>query len=139
MTERFPHLFEPITIGTMSLRNRVMMPPHGSAIGNLWGSDADADRNIAYWQARAQAGVAWIDGISGHIDGKAIPGFEATGVGGFLEGYYRLPFFVERVQHFVDTMHAAGATATAQMTMQGGVPFAPSPTLSSPSGTWFPT
>jgi 2,4-dienoyl-CoA reductase-like NADH-dependent reductase (Old Yellow Enzyme family)/thioredoxin reductase len=132
MTEQFPHLFEPITIGTMSLRNRVMMPPHGSAIGNLWGTDAEADRNIAYWQARAQSGVAWIDGISGHIDGKAIPGFEATGVGGFLEGYYRLPFFLDRVQRFVDAMHAAGATATAQMTMQGGVPFAPSPTLSSP-------
>lgn len=130
--EAFPHLFSPVTIGTMSLRNRVMMPPHGSAIGNLWGSDADAARNIAYWQARAQAGVAWIDGVSGHIDGKAIPGFEPTGVGGFLEGYYRLPFFVERVQQFGDTMRAAGATATAQLTMQGGVPFAPSATLSSP-------
>jgi 2,4-dienoyl-CoA reductase-like NADH-dependent reductase (Old Yellow Enzyme family)/thioredoxin reductase len=131
-TTAFEHLFRPITIGSMSLRNRVMMPPHGSAIGNLWGSDADAERNIAYWQARAEAGVAWIDGVSGHIDGKAIPGFEATGVGGFLDGYYRLPFFVERVQHFADTMHAAGATATAQLTMQGGVPFAPSATLSTP-------
>ena len=132
MTSPFPHLFSPIRIGTMALRNRVMMPPHGSAIGNLWGSDADAARNIAYWQARAAAGVAWIDGVSGHIDGRAIPGFEPTGVGGFLDGYYRLPFFVERVQQFADTMHAAGATATAQLTMQGGVPFAPSATLSSP-------
>jgi 2,4-dienoyl-CoA reductase-like NADH-dependent reductase (Old Yellow Enzyme family)/thioredoxin reductase len=129
---RFPTLFSPIRVGTMALRNRVMMPPHGSAIGNLWGSEADAERNIAYWRARAEAGVAWIDGVSGHIDGRAIPGFEATGVGGFLDGYYRLPFFVERVQHFSDTMHAAGATATAQLTMQGGVPFAPSATLSSP-------
>lgn len=128
----YPHLFSPVQVGTMSLRNRVMMPPHGSAIGNLWGSDADAERNIAYWRARAEAGVAWIDGVSGHIDGRAIPGFEATGVGGFLDGYYRLPFFVERVQHFSDTMHAAGAAATAQLTMQGGVPFAPSATLSSP-------
>ena len=132
MSEPFPHLFSPIRVGTMDLRNRVMMPPHGSAIGNLWGSDADAERNIAYWKARADAGVAWIDGVSGHIDGKAIPGFEATGVGGFLDGYYRLPFFAERVQHFVDTMHAAGATASAQLTMQGGVPFAPSATLSTP-------
>lgn len=131
-TSEFPHLFEPIQVGTMALRNRVMMPPHGSAIGNLWGTDADAARNIAYWQARAEAGVGWIDGVSGHIDGRAIPGFEATGVGGFLDGYYRLPFFVERVQQFGDTMRAAGATATAQLTMQGGVPFAPSATLSSP-------
>jgi 2,4-dienoyl-CoA reductase-like NADH-dependent reductase (Old Yellow Enzyme family) len=128
----FPHLFSPVQVGTMSLRNRVMMPPHGSAIGNLWGSQAEAERNIAYWQARARAGVAWIDGVSGHIDGRSIPGFEPTGVGGFLDGYYRLPFFVERVQHFGDTMRAAGATTTAQLTMQGGVPFAPSATLSSP-------
>ncbi|MCW2529949.1 MAG: NADH:flavin oxidoreductase [Pseudonocardiales bacterium] len=131
-SDGFPHLFKPIQVGTMKLRNRVMMPPHGSAIGNLWGTPADADRNIAYWQARAEAGVAWIDGVSGHIDGKAIPGFEATGVGGFLDGFFRLPFFVERVQQFSDTMHAAGATASAQLTMQGGVPFAPSATLSSP-------
>ena len=134
----FPRLFSPIRVGTMALRNRVMMPPHGSAIGNLWGSEADAERNIAYWKARADAGVGWIDGVSGHIDGKAIPGFEATGVGGFLDGYYRLPFFVERVQHFADTMHAAGATATAQLTMQGGVPFAPSATLSSPAWNVVP-
>src|SRR5215207_2560567 len=112
-TQPFPRLFSPMQVGTMALRNRVMMPPHGSAIGNLWGSDADAERNIAYWQARAE------DGVAGHIDGRAIPGFEPTGVGGFLDGYYRLPFFVERVQHFSDTMHAAGATATAQLTMQG--------------------
>ena len=132
MSAGFPTLFSPVTVGTMELRNRVMMPPHGSAIGNLWGSDADAERNIAYWQARARAGVAWIDGVSGHVDGRAIPGFEATGVGGFLDGCYRLPFFVERVQQFADTVHAAGATASAQLTMQGGVPFAPSATLSTP-------
>ena len=31
----FPHVFRPITLGTMKLRNRIMLPPHGSAIGNL--------------------------------------------------------------------------------------------------------
>jgi len=128
----YPHLFSPLRIGTMRLRNRVMMPPHGSAIGNLWGSEADAERNIAYWKARADAGVAWIDGVSGHIRNQFIPGFEPTGVGAEYTGYYRLPFFVERVQQFSDTMHAAGATVSAQMTMQGGVPHAPSPTLSNP-------
>lgn len=28
----YPHLFSPIKVGTMQLRNRVMMPPHASAI-----------------------------------------------------------------------------------------------------------
>ena len=28
----YPHLFEPITVGTMQLRNRLMLPPHACAI-----------------------------------------------------------------------------------------------------------
>ena len=28
----FPHLFSPVQIGPMRLRNRVMAPPHSSAI-----------------------------------------------------------------------------------------------------------
>ena len=35
--QHFPHLFAPITVGTMRLRNRVMLPPHASAIGNIYG------------------------------------------------------------------------------------------------------
>ena len=38
----YPHLFAPITVGTMQLRNRVMLPPHASAIGNIYGTDEDA-------------------------------------------------------------------------------------------------
>lgn len=128
----FPKLFSPIQIGTMKLRNRVMLPPHGSAIGNIFGTQAEADRNIAYWEARALAGAAWIDGISGHIANTFIPGFEPTGVGAANEGFYRLPHFVERIQQFSDTMHAAGATATAQMVHQGGMPHGPSSIMSSP-------
>jgi 2,4-dienoyl-CoA reductase-like NADH-dependent reductase (Old Yellow Enzyme family) len=55
----FPHVF-PITLGTMKLRNRIMLPPHGSAIGDLWGSPQDAARNIAYWRLRAADGAAWL-------------------------------------------------------------------------------
>ena len=31
----FPHVFPPVTVGTMKLRNRIMVPPHESAIGHL--------------------------------------------------------------------------------------------------------
>ena len=48
----YPHLFAPITVGTMRLRNRVMLPPHASAIGNIYGTDEDAARNIAYFEQR---------------------------------------------------------------------------------------
>jgi thioredoxin reductase len=36
----FPYVFRPMKLGAMSLRNRIMIPPHGSAIGDLWGSEA---------------------------------------------------------------------------------------------------
>ncbi|MGM7666594.1 FAD-dependent oxidoreductase [Microbacterium sp. A93] len=129
----FEHLFSPVQLGPMQLRNRVMMPPHNSAIGNFWGTDeAEATRAIAYLESRAQAGVAWIGGITGRIQNQFIPGFEPSGISAETRGYFRLPYFVDRVQRATETLHAAGAVVTCQMTMIGGFPHAPSPRLSAP-------
>ena len=46
----YPHVFRPISLGPMRLRNRVMVPPHGSGIGNLWGTPEEAETHIAYWE-----------------------------------------------------------------------------------------
>jgi 2,4-dienoyl-CoA reductase-like NADH-dependent reductase (Old Yellow Enzyme family)/thioredoxin reductase len=124
--DAFPYLFSPITIGTMSLRNRVMMPPHSSAIGNLWGIDEEALRNMAYTESRVQAGVAWIDTISAHVRNTMIPGFEPTGVGAVTDGNYRAPYFVDRIGEFADRIHALGASITSQLVHQGGMPHGPS-------------
>lgn len=129
----FPHLFSPIALGPMQLRNRVMMPPHNSAIGNLWGTDEhEAARAIAYLESRAKAGVAWIGGITGRMQNQFIPGFEPSGVSAETKGYFRLPYYVDRVQWITSTLRAAGAVTTCQMTMIGGFPHAPSPQLSAP-------
>jgi hypothetical protein len=130
--KNFPHLFSPLQVGGMQLRNRVMAPPHASAIGNLWGSPAEADRNIAYWRSRAEAGVAWIDGATGHVSNTYIPGFEPSGPSAETIGYFRLPYYVERARQLADSMHAAGAVVTAQLTMIAGVPHAPSARRSDP-------
>lgn len=130
-TTDFHHLLAPTRVGTMELRNRVMVPPHGARIGNLWGTDEDAARNIAYWEARARAGAAWVGGVTGFLGNVLIPGFEPTG-GGVrcpLEGHFRQPFFVDRIGSFADRMHAAGAVVTIQMVMQGGAPHGPSPAM----------
>lgn len=127
----FPHVFEPTQIGPMRLRNRVMLPPHASAIGNLWGSEEEAERNIAYWKSRAEDGAGWIGGVTGRVRNTLIPGFEPVGYGAETTGYYRQPFFVERIRRFTETMHAAGAVVTSQLTMLGGVPHAPSARMSS--------
>jgi 2,4-dienoyl-CoA reductase-like NADH-dependent reductase (Old Yellow Enzyme family)/thioredoxin reductase len=129
---RYDALFQPIRIGTMQLRNRVMLPPHASAVGTLWGTQAQADLHVAYWVERVRAGAAWIDGTTGFIENLLIPGFEPTGVGARAQGVFRLPIYHERASQYASAIHAAGACATTQIVIQGGMPHAPSATLSAP-------
>jgi 2,4-dienoyl-CoA reductase-like NADH-dependent reductase (Old Yellow Enzyme family)/thioredoxin reductase len=125
---KLDHLFKPIRIGTMNLRNRIMLPPHGAAIGNLWGSADEAKQNVAYWASRAKDGAAWIDGITGFVDHSKInpPGFLPTGLGAVVHGVFRLPHFVERAGMYADAIHEMGACATSQLVLQGGMPHSPS-------------
>lgn len=131
-TRPHPHLFRPISLGPMRLRNRVMVPPHGSGIGNLWGTENEAETHIAYWESRAQDGAAWIDGVRGRVRNPTIPGFETGGYGAETLGNYRQPNYVERVSALVDRLHRAGAVVTSQLTVIGGVPQSPGTILSSP-------
>jgi 2,4-dienoyl-CoA reductase-like NADH-dependent reductase (Old Yellow Enzyme family)/thioredoxin reductase len=128
--DTFTHLFQPIQIGTMQLRNRVMLPPHGAAVGNLWGSEDEAVQNIGYWGSRARDGVAWIDGITGFVDNTlVVPGFIPTGLGAVTRGIFRLPHFKERAARYTDAIHEGGACATSQLVLQGGMPHGPSARL----------
>lgn len=135
----YDHLFEPIQVGTMALRNRIMLPPHASAIGNIYGTDEDAERNIAYFVERcSNDGPAWVGSLSTHIRNTLIPGFEPTGVGAATAGFFRLPFFVERVQAYCDAMHALESHVTVQMVHQGGMPHGASAVMSSPTINLMP-
>ena len=138
-TQAYSHLFSPIRVGTMNLRNRAMLPPHASAIGNIYGSDDDARRNIAYFESRcSNDGPAWVASLSTHLRNTLIPGFEPTGVGAATTGFFRLPFFVERVQAFSDALHALDSTVTVQMVHQGGMPHGASPVMSAPTINLMP-
>jgi hypothetical protein len=76
----FPHVFRPVTLGTMKLRNRIMLPPHGSAIGNLLGSPADAAQHRVL--ARPGGGRrGWVDAVRGRVRNRIVPGFEPHGYG----------------------------------------------------------
>jgi 2,4-dienoyl-CoA reductase-like NADH-dependent reductase (Old Yellow Enzyme family)/thioredoxin reductase len=129
---RYDALFRPIRVGSMQLRNRVMLPPHASAVGTLWGTQAQADQHVAYWVARVRAGAGWIDGTTGFVENLLIPGFEPTGVGARSHGVFRLPIYHERAAQYASAIHAAGACATTQIVIQGGMPHGPSATLSAP-------
>jgi len=52
------HLFSPITIKTMELKNRAVMPPMGTNLGNQDGTVSK--ENIAYLRRRAQGGPGLI-------------------------------------------------------------------------------
>lgn len=126
----FTHLFQPLQVGTMQLRNRVMLPPHGAAVGNLWGSEDEAAQNIAYWASRANDGAAWIDGITGFVDNTLmVPGFVPSGLGATTRGVFRLRHFKDRAGRYADAIHEGGAYATSQLVLQGGMPHGPSPRL----------
>ena len=127
-----PRVFTPTRVGTMELKNRFMTPPHASAIGNIYGTEEEALRNIAYFEERCKAGIAWIGALSTWVQNTFPIGFEPTGVGAPTLGFFRLPFFVERIQQFTDMSHSYGTTATVQMVHQGGMPHGPSAVTSSP-------
>ncbi len=53
----FPGLFQPGTIGTLHLKNRIVMPPMGTVLSD---SGFVSSRLIDYYEARAKGGVALI-------------------------------------------------------------------------------
>ena len=54
---RFPHLFQPIEIGRMTVKNRLFIPGHNTALSV---KGLVSDEMIAYHEARAEAGVGMI-------------------------------------------------------------------------------
>ncbi len=128
----FDALFEPLQIGPMAVKSRVMSPPHFSAIGNLWGSDKDAEKTLAYWNRRFESGVGLII-VTGRLAHHFIPGFEPTGMSADTLGFFRLPYWKDRARAFRDAAHKHGVKVGCQMTMIGNHPNAASRRLSSPA------
>lgn len=118
-------LFRELRIGARTLRSRVVMPPHSSAVGNLWGTDDEAKTAIAYLRRRAKGGLAWAT-MPGRVSNIVPTGFEPQGLSAVITTPYRYDNYVERTRMFVDAMHEEGALAATQLTMNGGYPHAPS-------------
>jgi 2,4-dienoyl-CoA reductase-like NADH-dependent reductase (Old Yellow Enzyme family) len=124
------HAFSPVRVGTMSLDHRLVVPPHSGGSGRLLESPEQFERHCAYWVERVRGGVQWIGGGPTFVRNPLIPGFDPTGVGSNGPGYFRHPQFVERMGELQRQVHAAGGFGTVQFVLQGGMPIAPSATLS---------
>ena len=119
-------IFRPLDAGRLRLSNRLMAPPHASAISDLFGTPEQAASHLGYWKPRVEAGLGWVDGITGYIGNLVPPGFDPTGLGAVTEGVFRRPVFHERAVQYADLLHANGAYATVQLLLQGGPPLGPS-------------
>ena len=130
MTTATEGIFSPIRVGTMSLGHRLVVPPHSGGGGALLGTDEQFDRMCRYWLARVEGGMQWVGGGPVFVRNPLIPGFEPSGIGANADGFFRHPAFVGRMGRYMDRLHAAGGFGTVQMVLQGGMPIAPSQTLS---------
>jgi 2,4-dienoyl-CoA reductase-like NADH-dependent reductase (Old Yellow Enzyme family) len=108
----FAHLLAPGAIGTLALRNRILMAPMGDSLANPDGTVSDAQ--LAYFEARARGGaallligsvaVAYPDGC---VDERQVgASVDAHGPG---------------LRALADRVHAHGAALAAQLTYNGAL------------------
>lgn len=101
-------LFSPIRIGSVELRNRIVMPPMVTCM------EAGSDQDHAWYVARATGGAGLIIR-------------EATPIRRLAD-----PVFTDRLKRTVDAIHDAGAACAVQLMERGytvrGEPIAASPT-----------
>ena len=55
---KFPNMFSPVQIGTVTVPNRFVVPPMGNDLANTGGSLSE--RSLSYYQARAKGGFGLI-------------------------------------------------------------------------------
>lgn len=60
MTQEFKHLFSPIKIGPLTVRNRIVSSAHHPLFINLLTGLLD-ERMINYWAAKAKGGIGLIE------------------------------------------------------------------------------
>jgi 2,4-dienoyl-CoA reductase-like NADH-dependent reductase (Old Yellow Enzyme family)/thioredoxin reductase len=121
----FPHLFSPITINGMTLKNRAVMPPMGTGYGNADGTISD--RLVAYLARRAQGGTGLIitEVCAVVTRGKGFSQEIGAWNDGFIPGLARIPAELHRygAKAALQLHHAGRETFEAAA---GAMPEAPS-------------
>ncbi|MDI9470732.1 MAG: FAD-dependent oxidoreductase [Bacillota bacterium] len=105
----YPNLTRPGRIGTMWLKNRMIMPAMGTNLGNADGTISD--NIVNYYARRAAGGIGLVitEVCSPEHEGICIPGEMEIGDGKFMPGLSRIPHAV----------HANGGKVALQLAHAG--------------------
>lgn len=90
---QFKHLFAPLKIGSLTIKNRTFMSPHG-----MVGLGIGTDQQVGYFEARAKGGV----GIMGIASCQVVPAPQVP-PGWFIEAYNR--DHIPAIRRIVDAAH----------------------------------
>ena len=131
----FPLTFSPFLLGSMHLRNRIIMAAMGNNFSHPQG--AVSDRAIAYYAERAEGGAGLIIteaspvSLSGRHRGRGLCAYDDS----FLPGLRRLVASIHTHGSAIALqLHHAGRLADPEISQ--GLPLAPSPI---PRGPGFPS
>lgn len=100
----YPHVFQPIRVGTTEIRNRIFVPAHTTNFGE---SNLPSDRHLAYHRARAAGGAGLIifEGIRVHRSSLG----RQQGVNGYERDC------IPRFRRIADAVQAEGARLFGQI------------------------
>ncbi|MFT8821055.1 MAG: FAD-dependent oxidoreductase [Liquorilactobacillus nagelii] len=107
---KYKHIFEPITINGMKLKNRIIMPPMGSNFANIDGTISDD--HIKYYEQRAKGGTALITLENVCFD-------HPFGTNGTTQLRLDNDQYLPRLWKFNERMHAYGACTSVQINHAG--------------------
>jgi 2,4-dienoyl-CoA reductase-like NADH-dependent reductase (Old Yellow Enzyme family) len=97
-------LFEPITLGTVEVRNRIVMTGHGTGLAEGF---LPSDRHVAYYRERAIGGAGLI--------GMAFPQIHPTSQDVPGEPHAYDPRIVPGLERIADAVHEHGARIVMQL------------------------
>jgi 2,4-dienoyl-CoA reductase-like NADH-dependent reductase (Old Yellow Enzyme family)/thioredoxin reductase len=103
------HLFAPMEVGGMTVKNRIVMAPMERNYANRDGTVSD--RTVAHYEARARGGVGWIDVEATYID--------ALGKGRRYQMGIDSDECIPGLRRLVDAAHAHGAKIGIELQHSG--------------------
>lgn len=123
--QQFPHIFSPLKIKTMEIKNRFVIPPMGTNYANEDGTVSQS--LIDYWTVRARGGwgLLIVEITAVEPQGKAIPYQLGLWDDSFIEGFKKLTDCAHRYgARIAVQLHHAGRQTSSEIS--GSQPVAPS-------------